>query len=372
MGALFGLFGISVGSLVSGLFSGLTTWVGDGAAAVVAAVGHLLDATTRPALGAGFLLEYTTMTLIGVTLAAPFLVLASVQAIVHQDLGILARAAFVRLPSAVLLAGVAVEFVRLVLGATDELSVNLLHAAGAPARSLFATMVVSFSALGRSGLPFPGFAALLFAGFAALLALALWLELALRSAAVAAATLFLPLALAGLVWGATAHWARRLAETIAALVLSKLVIAGVLALAASLLGTAAAGSGIPGVVDGVALLLLAAVAPFTVLRLLPMIESGAISHLEGHARRPAHLIDPSSSGRRLAGGVLDLLPDRDVGPDAGVAAEGIAGLAFDASSAEPGYGTGSSPSIADVEAEAARLGPHGGGAPSGAEDPGVR
>ena len=64
---------------------------------------------------------------------------------------------------------------------------------------------------------------------AAVVAFVLWLELAVRSAAIGAAALFLPLALVGLAWPATSHWARRLGETLAALVLSKLVIAAVLA-----------------------------------------------------------------------------------------------------------------------------------------------
>ena len=84
---------------------------------------------------------------------------------------------------------------------------------------------------------------MLVAGTMAIVAFVLWVELAVRSAAVAAATLFLPLALAGLAWPATTHWARRLGETLAALVLMKLVIAGVLSLAATAIGSH---SGIPG------------------------------------------------------------------------------------------------------------------------------
>ena len=118
---------------------------------------------------------------------------------------------------------------------------------------------------------------------AAIVAFVLWLELAVRSAAIAAASLFLPLALVGLAWPATSHWARRLGETLAALVLSKLVIASVLALAAGLLGSS---SGVSGVVEGVALLAVAAFAPFALLKLVPAVEAGAVAHLEGLGRRP--------------------------------------------------------------------------------------
>ena len=58
----------------------------------------------------------------------------------------------------------------------------------------------------------------------AVAAFVLWLELLIRAAAVYVAVLFLPLALATLVWPAVSHWCRRLVETLAALILSKFVI----------------------------------------------------------------------------------------------------------------------------------------------------
>ena len=128
---------------------------------------------------------------------------------------------------------------------------------------------------------------------AAIVSFVLWLELAVRSAAIAAASLFLPLALAGLAWPATAHWARRLGETLAALVLSKLVIAAVLALAAGLLGSS---SGLAGVVEGIALLAIAGFAPFALLKLVPAIEAGATAHFEGLGRRSVHAAERLGSG----------------------------------------------------------------------------
>jgi hypothetical protein len=118
----------------------------------------------------------------------------------------------------------------------------------------------------------------------------LWLELIVRAAALAAAALFLPFALASLVWPAISHWCRRLAETIAALVLSKFVIASVISLAAGAiaggLGTEGSnGGGIAAVATGIALLLMAALAPFTLLKLVPAVEAGAIAHLESVRHR---------------------------------------------------------------------------------------
>jgi hypothetical protein len=124
-----------------------------------------------------------------------------------------------------------------------------------------------------------------------LAALVLWLELVVRAAAVSAAVLFLPLALAALVWPAVAHWCRRLADTLVALVLSKLVVAAVLSLA---VGALAGGLGVSGssegggfssVVTGIALLVIATLSPFTLLRLVPAVEAGAVSHLESARHR---------------------------------------------------------------------------------------
>ena len=161
-----------------------------------------------------------------------------------------------RLPLALLFTGVSVQLVALGLAATDQASAMMLDAAGDPTHRLLLGLVAGLSRGGGLGLAaFGGFMVVL---AAAIVSFVLWLELAVRSAAIAAASLFLPLALAGLAWPATAHWARRLGETLAALVLSKLVIAAVLALAAGLLGSS---SGLAGVVEGIALLAVAGLRP---------------------------------------------------------------------------------------------------------------
>ncbi len=118
----------------------------------------------------------------------------------------------------------------------------------------------------------------------------LWVELLVRAAAVYVAVLFLPLALISLVWPAISHWCRRLVETLAALILSKFVIVAILSLASSALasgtaGPGANGSGFSSVLAGGALLLLASFTPFVLLRLIPIVEQGAIHQLEGARHR---------------------------------------------------------------------------------------
>lgn len=270
-------------------FGQLTTWVAAGAASLLKALGGVLTSSTTPDLSAGFSAEFSVMSLIGAMVALPLLLVAAIRAIIHQDVVELARAALLRLPAAVLLTAAAVELVRLALQASDEMSSALLSAAGHPVERLIGTLVAGLAsaavATGPPGIAIGGFGALLLALVAAVVAFVLWLELVVRSAAVAVATLFLPLALAGIVWPATAHWARRLAETLTALVLAKVVVAGTLALAGV---TLTSGAGVASLVEGIALLLLATAAPFVVLRLVPMVEGGAVGHLDGLGRRSVH------------------------------------------------------------------------------------
>jgi hypothetical protein len=124
----------------------------------------------------------------------------------------------------------------------------------------------------------------------AVAAFVLWLELLIRAAAVYVAVLFLPLALATLVWPAVSHWCRRLVETLAALILSKFVIVATLSLAAGAVtsgtaGTGNHGSGFSSVLAGGALLLMATFVPFAILRMIPAVEAGAVAHLDGLRER---------------------------------------------------------------------------------------
>lgn len=284
-------------------FGGAAGWVGSGAADLVHALGGLLDATTAPALGAAaFRQELRTMTALAAAAALPFLVAGLLQAIARHDVGLALRSALVRLPCAVVLGGAAVELVELGVRAADGASEALLGAgSGTPGR-LVARLAAALASPAGSGLW--GFAGALVALVAAGVAFVLWLELALRAAAVLAAALFLPLALVGTAWPATSHWARRLAEVLAALVFSKVVVAGVLALGAGLVASPGGpGTGATGLVSGVALLALAALAPFALLRLVPIVEAAAVGHLEGLARRAGHsALRAASRGAGLVSG----------------------------------------------------------------------
>ena len=304
MGVVGDIFGGAAGAI----FNEAGTWVADGAVWLLGRVGEAMNATTTVDLGGSW---FTTHERVVASIAAavmlPMACCGLILAVARQDASMLVRSFLVKLPLALLFTGVSVELVRIGLVVTDQLSAQVLAAGGADTRSFLAPIATALTA-GSVISSVPAFVVFAGALLVAMGALVLWLELVVRDAAVAAATLFLPLALAGLVWPAVSHWCRRLADTIAALVLSKLVIAAVLSLAAGALaggitGTAGGGAGgdFAAVVTGIALLLLATAAPFVLLRLVPAVEAGAVLHLEAARHRlQSTAAAPVAAGRSVA------------------------------------------------------------------------
>ncbi len=113
-------------------------------------------------------------------------------------------------------------------------------------------------------------------------AIFLCIELFVRSSLIYLVIMFAPLALATRVWGPTRSYARKATETAVALIFSKLAIAVTLATGASLMRGAAETGGNVEMIQGSAILLLAAFMPFALLRVIPIME-GAVSG-EGVAR----------------------------------------------------------------------------------------
>jgi hypothetical protein len=263
--------------IINGFFRAYERWVETGTAWLLREAWRAMSATTEPVLtGSAFTAEYHVMILIGAGSAVPLVGIAAIGAIARQDPSGLLRTALLRLPMALLLTGVVIELVSLGLTFTDQASLALLDTGGDAVGRLFAHLTVAVGPVAPGLL---GFGQLLLVLVVAFVGFMLWIELAVRSAAVAVAALFLPLALAGLIWPATSRWARRLGETLTGLVLMKLVMAAVLALAGGALSADA--GGLSSIVEGVALLGLTVFSPFALFRLIPMVEAGAVSHLEG-------------------------------------------------------------------------------------------
>jgi hypothetical protein len=209
----------------------------------------------------------------------PMLAAASIGPVLRQDLHRLGRVWGVGLPVAVVSGVAAAKLTQYGLSINDALcSVVLANGAGSVGKQLD---VVGASSMIPGA---PALVTLLISCLLILGALALWLELLVRAAAVYVAVFFLPLTLACYVWPATVSIAKRSVEILVALILSKFVIVAVLTLGLSAVSHPSADSGLAGAV----ILLLAAFAPFVLLRLAPIVEVAAIAQLEGISRRPGH------------------------------------------------------------------------------------
>ncbi len=278
------------GSLAStgfeSVLSGISQWVASGAEWLLGQIGDVLSSTTTVDVGATwFKTHYGQMTALAGVVILPMLLASTLQAVIRQNPGQLIKTFLVQLPLALLLAVVAIQVVVLSLSATDAMSDAVAGGTNADVNSLL-TGVTSGLVAAAADPTIASFVLLLISLLIAFASFVLWLELLIRAAAVYVAVLFLPLALATLVWPAVSHWCRRLVETLAALIISKFVIVATLSLAAGAVSSGTAGSGSHGsgfssVLAGGALLLMATFVPFAILRMIPAVEAGAVAHLDG-------------------------------------------------------------------------------------------
>lgn len=263
------------------VMQGVTKWVADGAGWLVGQAGQLIDTTTTPRLdSAWFAQQYQAMAALAAIFALPLLLLSVLQSVLRRDSSIIVRAAFVHVPAAFILTAGAVAIVVLFLGLTDEMCAQVSASVGADAGSFFKDTT---DALGKLGAATGQGAVPLFAVFlggliAAVGAFFVWIELMLRSAAVYVTVLFLPFTFVAMIWPATARWCRRLVELLFAVIFSKFVIVAILALAAAGLGQSRSDEAFQGVMAGAALMLLAALSPLALLKLIPLVEGATHAH----------------------------------------------------------------------------------------------
>ncbi len=317
--AVSGLAGAGASAGANLIFSEAAQWVAGGAVWLIAQVGRAMSASTSIDLGAGwFRAHEAVMASLAAVVVLPMACCAAIQAVYRQSASMLLRTFLVQLPLSLLLTGVAVTLVRMALAATDAMSALVLSSGGVDTTTVFTGLFAFLTPAGlvTAGIV-PGFVVLIGGLLVAAAAFVLWLELVVRAAAVSVAVLFLPLALAALVWPSVAHWCKRLADTLVALVLSKLVVAAVLSLTAGAIaggmGSSAGGGGgdFTSVVTGIALLVIAVLSPFTLLRLVPAVESGAVAHLESARHRlKSAAATPVRAGTNLAVDQMNKVPDK--------------------------------------------------------------
>ncbi|HLH47020.1 MAG TPA: hypothetical protein VKV25_07670, partial [Acidimicrobiales bacterium] len=215
----------------------------------------------------------------------PLVGVATIGAVVRRDWSRLLRIYAVGLPLGLIAGAAAVAFVSWALRVVDGLS-----RAVAP-RGTLLQLAAAVARLVQPGVP--AFVQLVVAALVLLGTFVLWLELVVRSTAIYLAVFFFPLALAAVVWPAAVSVAKRFVEVLAVLIGAKFVIVATLSLGAAAVRT---GSGLDAAITGAATLLMAAFAPFAVLRLVPLVEVAAVGQLEGLSRRPGRAVAAAEAG----------------------------------------------------------------------------
>ena len=270
-----GLLGSAVGGVAGDGIRALTSWVADGAGWLSVKCFDAMSATSDPRPGEGWFDEtYARMTLIGAALAGPCLMLGLIQSLLQQDGRMLARV-IAAVPGSVLLTGAAVAVARMLLVATDQMSLWLVHASG---RDVGAYGTKMATLLAQS----PGtsaFVVFLIAMVAAVCGLVLWLELLVRAALVYVLLAFFPLMAALMIWPASAGGVRRLVRLLVAVILSKVVIVAVVAMGVAAATESGASDRFEGLLVGTAMMAVACFAPTAIHRLLPLLEEAV--HVRG-------------------------------------------------------------------------------------------
>jgi hypothetical protein len=282
---LGGLGADAAKSMANAVFDAFGTFVADGVRTTLDQVSLAITKTTAVKLDRDWFQQHAAvMRSLAVLVLLPMMLVGLMSAVIHRDAGQLLRAGLVYVPVAIIGGVVAIELTERALQVTDwatgfvtgDLNTSTENALGA-----LKDAVATISSHGAPGLAtFLADVVLLVLMAGALL---IWIELLLRTGAIYVVVLFLPVALSGLVWRGTVNWTRRMIEILVALILSKFVIVVVIDLAA---GMITAGDGIGTIMQGATLLLLAACAPFALLRLVPIMEAGLIGQLERMERRP--------------------------------------------------------------------------------------
>jgi hypothetical protein len=294
-GAVKTILGQGSGAVGSGVKAALSlaaigAWVLGGAKLALHETAKALSMSTSPDLKTSwFSATYWRVAGIASLLTLPFLFAAMIQALARSDMALMLRTVLGYLPLAMLAVSVAAPVTMLLLSGSDELSALVSSAAGHPgSRALGLGGVLAGGLSALTGSPFLIF----FLGLLTVAgAIALWMELLMREAAVYVVVLMLPLAFAAFVWPARRTWAIRAVEVLVALILSKFAIVAVLSLGGAAMDQI--GHSITAPVLGLVLVAMGAFAPWALLRLVPLAElaGAAAESLRGHGRVVASRAD---------------------------------------------------------------------------------
>ncbi len=294
------------------------------AASVFQMVVDGINRSTTPDLNASWFADGPLAKMLGVAgfLLAIMVVLGICHAVASGDPGAVVRRVLLELPGAVLSLTLLVTVTTFGIALTDALSAELMEGTAQPVKDFSGRM------LGMVGRNFPLQTGMVFFWSALVLmiaALAVWVELLIRSSLIYLLVALSPLAIAARLWPVTRAMSARVTQYLAGFVLAKLIAAlclsiGLAAMAnggPTTVASAPAEPGSPGsaVIDeaapsaqdrvdigtilvGVALVGLAAFAPFKVISLMPIAENAGLQ--QGIKGSPGRAVTTAASTVTLA------------------------------------------------------------------------
>jgi hypothetical protein len=290
------------GFTFSAFISGATAWISASGDWAWHTLGTFLAATSDPTV----VIKAATPEYLSMLAMAPLVALIALVANVLSSLRRIDPGALVRdtlMVAPLIILGVlgARPLAQLVLNTVDALS----SGASAHASSALATLTSDATFFPST---MPAFAVFALALLEVVGAMLLWFELVVRNAVLALLLAFAPIVFASALWSPLRKLSIRLVETFVAIALSKFVIVVALSLGVQ----AVQSDSLIVIITGIAVCLLAVVAPFTLLRIVPLVELSALHALDGLRQRATSGAKRAAS---MAGeGVARMQGMPDMGP----------------------------------------------------------
>jgi hypothetical protein len=299
------------GITFSTFISGAASWVAASADWAWHALGAFLGATSDPSVvikaANG---EYGSLVALAPLVALLAFIANVMSSLRRVDPAALVRDTLVAAPLIILGVLSARPLAQLILVAVDAMCAG----ASSHASATLSTLTAQASTL-PTGVP--QFADLLLAIGEVVGAVLLWFELIVRNAILALLLALSPIVFAAGLWTPLRKLSVRLIETFVAIALSKFVI--VVALALGVQSTQS--NSVLVIITGVAVCLLAVLAPFSLLRVVPLLEVSALHAMEGIRQRASSAV--TRGAKRAGTAAMNLAPEKipgipEVGEDLGI------------------------------------------------------
>ncbi|MDR3359348.1 MAG: conjugal transfer protein TrbL [Bifidobacteriaceae bacterium] len=268
--------GEAAAALVAAPFDWLAAAMGSAAAWVFEQVWAVFDTTTMvDVANPGYTKVYSLIFGIAVFVTLLFFCLQLVRGLARREPGAVGRAA-TGLAKSILGSFTVLALTGLLLEATDQLCAGIVQATGQTMDQMGSRIALLAAGLAGISLTAPGAGAIItifLAGLAVSSALIVWFSLLIRKALLLVSIVLAPFALAGQTWDAAKSWLPKWAGFTIALILSKLVLVVTLLVAVTQTASPLAPdlASVSEPIAGVALMMVAAFAPYMTYKLISFI-----------------------------------------------------------------------------------------------------